>query len=199
MTDRFTNDFVAGGNGLDSINIKHTCRRGSLIGVIDGRGGGIGTFTVDGAVWRGCRGIERGDAADDVGSAGGAVPVGGVVVEKAEVGSAQYFNVVGEAGVGHTKVAGTNVGRMGKLVDEGSVGIVENLAVAVVLHHDHEDMVEMGDSFGNSSFLSGKGSREQSHREACCGNFLDKHVLHLLNVVDYLRCPASLHRSMVST
>ncbi len=149
MTDRFTNDFVTGGNGLDSIDVEDTCRRGSLIGVIDGRGGGIGTFTVDGAVGRRCIGIERGDAADDVGCAGGAVPVGRVVVEHTEVGSAEHFNVVGEAGVGHTKVAGTDVGRMGKLVDEGSVGIVENLAVAMVLHHDHKDVVEVGDTFWN--------------------------------------------------
>ena len=147
MTDRFTNDFVTGRNGLDSIDIEDTCRRGSFVGVIDGRRGGIGTFTVDGAVWRRCRGIERGDSADDVGSAGGAVPVGGVVIEQTEVGSAEHFNVVGEAGVGHTKVAGANVGRMSKLVDEGSVGIVENLAVAMVLHHDHKDVVEVGDTF----------------------------------------------------
>src|ERR1039458_6411271 len=41
----------------------------------------------------------------------------------------------------------------GVLVDEAGVRIVENLSVAMVFHHDHENMVEMWDALGHGAFL----------------------------------------------
>ncbi len=50
--------------------------------------------------------------------------------------------------MGDGKVIGRGIGGFGILVGEWRVGIVDDLAVAMVLHHDDEDMVQMPNSLG---------------------------------------------------
>jgi hypothetical protein len=107
------------------------------------------------------------------------VPVGAVVVENNEVGAADDLKIVGGAGVSDAEVVGGDVGGLGQLIEEGGVGVVDDLAVAVVLHHDDEDVIEVGNAFGNSGFLSEEGAGQEGCGYGKCCSFLEVHRCHL--------------------
>jgi hypothetical protein len=69
------------------------------------------------------------------------------------------FEVVGQAGMGDRRVVRRKIGRVGVAVDERSVAVAENLPVTVVLHHDHENVVEVGNAFWNVALLGEPGFR----------------------------------------
>jgi len=88
------------------------------------------------------------------------VPIRRVVVEHAEVGATNGLQIVGEAGVGHGEVILRQAGRPGVLVDERGVRIVQDLAVTMVLHHDHEHVVEVWNPSRNFALLGEHRSYE---------------------------------------
>ena len=84
------------------------------------------------------RGVDRdGDAA----SAGGVA-----VACDAESGSRSHRYVVGKARVGYPVVVGGRAVALRKAVDVWRARAADNLGVRVVLHHDHEHVVEAGHS-----------------------------------------------------
>jgi hypothetical protein len=81
------------------------------------------------------------------------VPIGIIVAQYAEVGCANRFEVVGETGMRNGEVVGRQVGGLRIGVDKRCVGVVENLGIAVVLHHDDKDVIQMGNALGNRADL----------------------------------------------
>ncbi len=77
----------------------------------------------------------------------------------AEVGSAHDFEVVRQAGVSYREIVVGRVGRLRQLIDIGRIRIVDDLAVAVVLHHDDEDVVKVGNAFGGGTLLGEQRAR----------------------------------------
>jgi len=71
------------------------------------------------------------------------MPIWIVIALHAEIGAANNFEIVGQAWMTDREVFLREIGFLGQAVDEWSVGIVHDLAVAVVLHHDQKHMVEL--------------------------------------------------------
>lgn len=72
------------------------------------------------------------------------VPVRIVVTLHTKVRTTDHFQVVRQTGMANGELIRRQVRRMGQLVYEGRVWVVENLAVAVILHHDEEHVVQPG-------------------------------------------------------
>src|SRR5689334_291752 len=49
-------------------------------------------------------------------------------------------------------------------VSERRAGIADNLAIAVVLHHDDKNVVEVWNAAGNCAFCGEEPARKQSHQ-----------------------------------
>ncbi len=75
--------------------------------------------------------------------------------------------------MGYGKVVARKIGRLREFIDEGRVGIVDDLAVTVVLHHDHEDVIQMRDALRDSAFLGENrtGERDAQQAQNCYGFF----------------------------
>ena len=86
------------------------------------------------------------------------MPIGIVIGMDTEIGGADDFQVVGEAGMGDGEVVGGAVSALGVLIDEGRVGIVDDLGVAVILHHDDEDVIQTGNASWDGALLRGEGA-----------------------------------------
>src|SRR6202051_2248960 len=71
------------------------------------------------------------------------------------------------------------IGALRVLVDEAGVGIIENLAVAVIFHHDEENMVEMRNVFRYSAFLSECDSCESNQQSHCEHDFFHNGLLEI--------------------
>jgi len=52
------------------------------------------------------------------------------------------------------------VGSAGVAIDELGIGIIEDLSITVVFHHDQEHVVKMGDAFWNGPLLRMNGGGE---------------------------------------
>src|ERR1700682_5543039 len=52
-----------------------------------------------------------------------------------------------------SEVVGGEIGGLGISVGEGRVGVVQELGIAVVFHHDHPNVIQMRNSFGYRSLL----------------------------------------------
>jgi hypothetical protein len=83
--------------------------------------------------------------------------------------------------MGNCEVVGRKIGGTGVAVDERSVRVVENLVVAVVFHHDYEDVIKMWNSFGNGALLSPRRTRQ-------CGQYSKKcHLLFHVSTLSFLK------------
>jgi hypothetical protein len=91
------------------------------------------------------------------------VPCRVVVVEHAEIRSADDFEIIGQARMRDCEVVGGEVRTMRHLVDVWRVRIVENLAVAMVFHHDDEHVAEVRNAPRNRSLGGKRGARK-----SCC-------------------------------
>lgn len=72
-----------------------------------------------------------------------------------EVRGADYLEIVGQAGMRHCEIVFRQICRFSILVDERRVRIVDDLAVPMVLHHDHKYMIQARNALGNRT-LSGE-------------------------------------------
>src|SRR6266852_7843629 len=112
--DQLVGDGLAGNVGigrdrLDAINVDVSRRARSFVGEIDGGSGGVGSSAVDGADgWEGAV-VQGRLAGREVGEAIGVVPIGAVVVQDAEVGAANGFEIVGQAGMGDGEIIARGV------------------------------------------------------------------------------------------
>ena len=59
------------------------------------------------------------------------------------------------------KIVGRQINALDVLVDERRVGIVDVLAVAMVLHHDHEYMIQSRDAFRNRPLIRPRGGCQE--------------------------------------
>ena len=118
------------------------CRRGSFL-----------TAAGDGANRDGRR-FQVGDAGCQIGHAGIVVPAWVVVVEHAEVRSANGFQIVRKAGMGDREIVGGQVRISGIPVDERSIRVADDLAVSMIFHHDYKRMIEVGDAGRYATLLS---------------------------------------------
>ena len=104
------------------------------------------------------------NAAHQVGRAVGIVPVRRVVVDHAKVGTADDFEVIGQAGVPDREEVGCQVFLPGHLVDEGRIAVADDLFVSMVFHHDQEHMIEVGNAGPMLVMLVGHG---RTTRDGC--------------------------------
>src|SRR5437762_267979 len=96
------------------------------------------------------------------------MPVRRVVIDDAKVGAAHDFEVIGQAGMAHSIVVGGQVGSCGVAVDERCVGVADDLGIMMVLHQDHEGVINAG-NFTAIAVLcnyAGGGEREGDERES---------------------------------
>jgi hypothetical protein len=49
----------------------------------------------------------------------------------------------------HSEIVTSGVGRVDLVIREWRVRIAHDLREGVILHHDHENMIEMGNTLGN--------------------------------------------------
>ena len=78
----------------------------------------------------------------------------------AEVRSADDFEIIGQAGVRDGEVVRGEVRGLRVVVDERRVRIADDLAVAVIFHHDHEHVIEMRNALRyRASFASSGAAR----------------------------------------
>jgi hypothetical protein len=87
----------------------------------------------------------------------------------AEVRTANDLEVVGQARVRDREVVRREIGGFGVLVDEAGIRIVEDLAVTMILHHDHLDVVEVRNTGRNRAFggEGGTGERDCEQAQGC--------------------------------
>ena len=130
-----------------------------LVGQVDGRSGCVGSGAGDRTNVGAGRIVSVGHAGSEIGSTGRIVPVGTIVTLYPKVRSDNYFQIIRQAGVSDGEEVCGRIASLGELVDEGSIRVVENLAVAVVLHHDQEDMVESWDTCSTLNIVTIPGER----------------------------------------
>ena len=132
-----------------------------FIGAIGDRRFGIGADAPDGADVAAVWSIEVGLHAAEIGLAIHVVPVRVVVGAHAEVRATDDFEIVGGARVADGEVIGGGVRGLGELVRKGGVRVADDLAVAVVFHHDHEDVIEAWDAFGHRPFIGERRTHQR--------------------------------------
>ena len=86
--------------------------------------------------------------------AGGIVPIGRVIIDDAEVRATDDLEVVGQARVADAVVVVRQVGRCRVVGNKRRARVVEYLADMVVLHYDHEYVIQMGNAFRHSALVS---------------------------------------------
>lgn len=148
------------GNRLHAVDIGEVgeLRESDLVPVVNRRSLGICAGTRNRAYVTGVDGDGRVPAAvigvhnagHDVGRTRCAAPVRGVVAADAEIGAANDLEVVGKARMADGKIVGGEIDPLAcdETVEVRLIGIFVDLLVAVVLHHDHEDMIKMPDTLG---------------------------------------------------
>ena len=167
------------GDRLDSIEVGESDKgSGDFIPGIDGGGFGVSAGAPDGADIAGVDGdggvaaavVGVRDPGGDVGRAGGVAPVRGVIAADSKVGASDDFEVIGEAGMADGEVVGGEVDAAGVdlAVQIRLVGVVDDLLVAVVFHHDQEDVIEMGDAAGMILLSESDGGQRHGEETQCC-------------------------------
>ncbi len=86
-----------------------------------------------------------------------------MVVQHAEIRTADDLQVIGQAGMANGEIIGREPGVAGQLVGERHERIVDDLRIAVIFHHDQEYMVEMADAMRHRTFVGGsrRGKRNR--------------------------------------
>lgn len=82
------------------------------------------------------------------------MPIGVVVTVNPEIRSPNNFQIVRQAWVSHGKIVSGKVRLLGIPVDVWSVGIVKDLGIAVVLHHDQENVVQSRNTLWYGTLLT---------------------------------------------
>ncbi len=78
------------------------------------------------------------------------------------------------------EVVGGQIGGLGVAVDELGVGVVKNLGVAMVLHHDEENMVEVRNARGNGALLSESRTSECGQQSQSGNECFHRGLVNLL-------------------
>ena len=96
------------------------------------------------------------------------MPVGIIIVGNAEVGTADGFEIVGQAGMADAEVVGRQIGGFRHLVKERCIGVADDLPVGMVFHHDQEHVVELWDLIGIMIVVGESRRGQQGGRNAEC-------------------------------
>ena len=88
---------------------------------------------------------------------------GAIVAANAEIRAADDFQIVGQAGMPDGEIVGREIHFLvgDQAVQVRLVRVIDHLLIAVILHHDDENMVQVGIPFGTSPSWANIGSRQQ--------------------------------------
>src|SRR5262249_19602128 len=82
------------------------------------------------------------------------VPVRRMIVQHAEIRTADDFQIICQAGMSNCEIIGRKPGATRELVSERHVRAVDNLRVAVIFHHDQEHVIKMAYAMRRRTFMS---------------------------------------------
>src|SRR5882724_4084901 len=121
------------------------------------------------------------------------MPIGSVVTQHAEVRTTYNLEVVGQARVRQRKVVCRQVSSRRILVNKASVRVLENFGVAMVFHHDEENVVQMRNTLRDAALLSDAGRHKSGQECQHCNSIF--HVLSPWMFLIPVREPARLSNS----
>src|SRR5579871_4250693 len=85
--------------------------------------------------------------------------------------------------MGDCKIVGSNIRHPDQVIDEWHIRVAHNLSVAVILHHDHPDMIQMWNPRWRRSFRGERAGRAQK-------NTSTPQLFHLCNAFPFTRVKA---------
>src|SRR5271157_5121315 len=87
-------------------------------------------------------------------------PIRRIVAADAEVGTTNDLEIIGETGMANGKIVGCEIDLavLDNAIQVRLVGVADNLLISMVLHHDHEEVIEMRNGIGIRAVISEHGA-----------------------------------------
>src|SRR5208337_3570268 len=94
-------------------------------------------------------------------------PIRRIVAADAEVRTTDDLEIIGETWMPHRKIVRCEIDLavLDNAMQVRLVGIADNLLISMVLHHDHEEVIEMRNGIGIRAVISEHGAHQTSSRQ----------------------------------